>query len=171
MSNTANINRLIEVLKRDDGKHFRMGGYNFANPDRDETIADVMDPKTIHTCGSAFCVAGWVNTIRMFDLGDLKIETDQDWIFEDTPSAAAWLGIDEDLAEDLFVMENAARWNMGKFDHELTPELRRDAAIAVLEHLRDTGGVDWDRAIGIAMLANKRLPASITDLLKADEQV
>ena len=166
MPNAANINRLIEHLQSDNGSHFRMANFaDYTFEGADIPIKVMTDPKQIHTCKTAFCIAGWVNALTAADSdGNRKIG---DLNFGSESRAADWLGIDSEQGENLFFMVSADP-ELEEFD-ELPDAIRKRAAIAVLEHLRDTGEVDWDRAIELAM-AQKVLPALITDLLNPENK-
>jgi hypothetical protein len=85
-------------------------------------------------CGTACCIAG--------EAWFAMPKEDRMWLSPDTPrvsqSAEAWLGLTEDEAQHLFIPDSeASGWPL----HALS----REAAIAVLRHLRETGEVDWGR--------------------------
>jgi hypothetical protein len=166
MPNIQNINRLIARLRLDDGRHFKMLDFMIVPEDDDALPLSIIDsPKSIHTCNTAFCVAGWANAIAMRDrginetLGDIYRGKVNDW-----DEAQDWLGLTNAQAADLFMLANSAI-SLGEFD-KFPHDVRQRAAILVLEHLRESGEVDWDRAIQLAQ--QKPLPASLTDLLTVD---
>lgn len=170
MPNTDNINILIDRLRHVDGRHVKMFDFSevaeVAEEDERKPIGIITDAKEMHTCNTAFCIAGWVNALKSVRVNSkMKIE---DLLFSNDEYAADWLGIDEDQAHALFYMEESAIDTM-EFD-ELPDNIRKRAAIAVLEHLRDTGEVDWDRAVELAKKPEpKPLPTVITDLLNPEK--
>lgn len=150
--NIENINKVIEAIKADREKpvsHFTMGSY--------ASIIDFEarpgDVKGYQVCNTAMCIAGWANTIRMLDINDPRLKTDAyfDYVgnrFE----AAHWLGISDEDAKHMFFMENKDAENTGGQDaldafDKSDRDARYNAAIAVLEHLRDTGNADWQKAL------------------------
>lgn len=168
MPNTANINRLIRHLQLDDGSHFKMSDFatvDYEGSDDEKPIAAMTDPKQMHTCKTAFCIAGWVNAFCAADLS--RDYTIDEVCFSDDDRAVMWLDIDKEQGYNLFFMAEASL-ELEEFD-ELPDAIRKRAAIAVLEHLRDTGEVDWDHAIEMAK-AQKVLPAVITDLLNPENK-
>jgi hypothetical protein len=172
MPNTDNINTLIDRLRHVDGRHVKMFDFSeVADEDAHKPIGIITDAKEMHTCNTAFCIAGWVNALDAASLNK-KARID-DLLFSNDTFAADWLGLDEDRAHSLFYMEDGYMkdgvGSTSDFD-ELPGEIRKRAAIAVLEYLRDTGEVDWDRAIELAQKPeSKPLPAVITDLLNPEK--
>lgn len=81
-------------------------------------------------CGTAACIAGWTNAI----LGNPDSE------YDDATDAAARLGLDEREADDLFTPRG--------FD--VKGRFTRAQAVAVLDHLLETGKVDWSVAEKVA---------------------
>jgi hypothetical protein len=146
MPNTENINRLIALIKADNGEHFLMSSFiNYlphANFDQDK------EPIRYIECGTACCLAGWANTIIMTDSGiDLK-NLVGDRLEEEITNdrrAEKWLGIRTNQALELF-------FPFGKMISidKLPSRARAAAGIRVLEILREENRVDWDAAISYA---------------------
>lgn len=136
MVNVENIDKLIEWIKADQGKHFLMSGW--------QTYID--RPNSMVTkyeyCNTAFCLGGWIDqhlqreagaadaTLRFYAMPETYVER-----------GAAWLGLPERKVSELFYMpvESSREY----FDR--LPESERAAiAIKVLEHLKITGEVNWE---------------------------
>lgn len=128
--NKKHINELIETLRplrtgHDEGE-FDMTNWQHKG----------------HACGTPSCMAGWAT-----------------WIVEGRPTgplehlhsecedaAAQYLGLTYEQADELFLPFDAE--TAEGYD---TNNIQPHHAIAVLEHLRDTGKVDWSFA-GLPML-------------------
>ena len=157
MPNNENINKLIDRLRQDDGTHFMMEGYVQHTPTaRLLPDDDPERPRRHIECGTAYCLAGWANLLRMTEIGidykSVRASDDDPEAFIDQFSnadvAADWLGITTHQANRLFLMWNWESCNMPdteEFDR-IDPATRRAAAIRVLEILRDTGEVNWAQA-------------------------
>lgn len=152
MPNVANINRLIEILQKDSGIHFRMDGYVEYTPESGLSEESRDNPTQYLECQTAMCIAGWSNALRMIDAGqDYKNIVAKDAMtfmrhFNSDSAASAWLGISSGQGEALFYLFSSHGPGKTSFD-SLPPEKRRLAGIRVLEILRDTDKVDWDTAI------------------------
>ena len=131
MVNVANVNRVIEAIRL--GSKARPGmGFNMnywqSEPDDYSSIVD----KSGRGCGTVACIGGWCNLLEEHDTGTPRISSSR--------KAAEFLGIDDiTAAEDLFYPDFAITTDYDS--------ITADQAIAVLEHLRDTGEVDWARVI------------------------
>ncbi len=163
--NVGNIQKVIDRLTLDDGSHFIM--QDFVQWIKPQPMGRYSDQTTTRAdkwieCGTAMCVAGWANLIRMTEEGvDYKAITDSEFrqAFESWHKAREWLGIaGYGPAEDLFrcQIEDNVRFQleghtyivagMDGFDR-LPNATKRAAGIRVLEILRDTGEVDWQQAL------------------------
>lgn len=158
MANVENINRLIEHLKASGAKKFRMEFYA-------QDLGDLQEAKIFKECGTAFCIAGHANVLRLAERGR-KVATLNEGDFHHeinrSPARAAeWLGISEDSDTyngegeegQLFRMSGAFDWDVEMFDNDLSDDIRLAAGIRVLEILRDEDRVDWDEAIEFAQRA------------------
>ena len=149
MSNTANINKLIELLRADQGRHFIMRKFvHHLGTDDNCRIQQYAE------CKTACCLAGWANTFALAEEEgtDWKSITGYNFAAElgDRERAGHWLGITDyctyiELFE-IHSLQDIGVMPLTKFDN-LPAETRVSAAIAVLEHLRDTGYVNWLRAL------------------------
>jgi hypothetical protein len=165
MPNVDNINKLIARLQADDGSHFCMTDWVRLLPhglaklrqDPHYEYASASNPPEYVECGTAFCLAGWANTLR---LDEEKVNWKAikgypyRYQFSDYIEAGHWLGLlSREKMEALFYMGAMADVYAGherdKFDG-LPQPVRKAAGIAVLEHLRDTGEVNWPGAIAKA---------------------
>ncbi len=154
--NIENINRVIEAIKA-DGKAFKM--LNFVQSESASAVKDNYGNPRQWDCGTAMCIAGWANLIRLEDAGNKpKLNTGGSdpyhnefaRQFANEDRAAHWLGFDGSYeARPLFYMS----YNCWDGQHErnqfdaLPDDVRSKAGIYVLEHLRDTGAIDWPAAI------------------------
>lgn len=157
--NVENIQKVIEAIKA-DAKAFKM--YNFVqNP---AAPTDIYGAPMEWTCGTAMCVAGWANLIRLEETGKSpkKVKRTTDGLnefarqFSNEDAARSWLGLDMEQSDSLFYMRSDDEgYGQGErerveFD-ELPDEVRAKAGVIVLENLIATGGeVDWGLAISRA---------------------
>lgn len=100
-----------------------------------------------HECGTAGCIAGHIYLLRngpeafemaaqifeQFQCGDGNVSVGP--VTRIHPEGAAWLGIDTETSNNLFLMNNS-RYSLS----EVTPEW----AAATLRRLAKTGEVDWE---------------------------
>lgn len=88
-----------------------------------------------HGCGTAACIAGWANALLSTDdipnLGERPFE-----------SACALLGLQRDDGEMLFWP-----WNLSDDFDWVSEEATPAQAVRVLDHLIETGEVDWSKAL------------------------
>jgi hypothetical protein len=134
--NIENIDKIIEWIKADQAKHFKMRGWqnNLAHPGR--------GVEHFEYCNTAFCIAGWIDQHLQREDG----ATDETLKFGNNfygyrDKGADFLGLDPYTAGELFLM-NSEEQRM-KFD-KLPNEERADIAVKVLENLKETGRVTWD---------------------------
>ena len=158
MPNIANINTLIERIRADQGRHLTMGGFVSYIDENSRPEPDIQPTKMLD-CKTAFCICGYANLLRMEQEGtdyrsvvgvESTLANDfakNDFLaqFGSQQKAGDWLEIDSITAHYLFYMNDSDQRSW--FDNEAEPQKRADAAIAVLEHLRDTGHVDWNSAL------------------------
>jgi hypothetical protein len=91
----------------------------------------------VNICGTPACVAGWAC---------FAAKTRMDPYDDYFQRGRAFLGLSYYQARDLFLMGSGQYAQIAAFD-ELSAPVRRDAAINVLQGLRDTNKVDWTSAI------------------------
>jgi hypothetical protein len=135
--NRDNVNTVIARIRKN--KEFVFNMSTWGNPTVDENgkfidgEGEVIDE---HTCGTAACIAGFCVVVK----NDDKIP----------PYAAAFdtgmnfLGLERSQARRLFMPEYDNEGRHFNADSGCYPyEATADQGIKVLEHLRDTGEVDW----------------------------
>lgn len=155
MVNKENINKVIDWIKEDQGAHLHMCSWFESLGQKEEGY----DPEKPHWnfCNTAFCIGGYafilaqqeklkqkgkdvveLEELNLPDVSGREIET----------TAREYLGLttagDMIKAHHLFTMHKSM--DMENFDG-LPQAQRAEAAINVLEHLRDTGNVDWNHAL------------------------
>lgn len=122
MPNTININKLISKLR----------SLRSNNPEHEDGFFMHIWHKSRfnalhgHSCGTAACIGGWA----------FVLSSKSKYSLED------WLGLTEDQCSRLFHM-TFAHYSPLTFDSLFSHSARIDVAIEVLEHLRDTGKVEW----------------------------
>lgn len=79
-----------------------------------------------HHCRTAGCIAGWALALRSERTGEMMIRGGY------VSEAAGWLGLDYDVASQLFIPDDVAM-----------NEVSQAAAVATLDHLIETGEVRW----------------------------
>jgi len=141
--NVPLINQIIADMEADDGEAILMNSFLIA------------EDKFVSTgCGAAGCIAGWAYMVAFKDatIRERKALNRMSW--ENT--AAELLGIPRreytfgsDAIDTLFYM-NGSYMSLKEFDY-LEPAQRKRTAIELLTHLRDTGFIDWDRALGVTL--------------------
>lgn len=141
--NHDHLNRLIEVLKTDE---FASEGLGF-------NMATWWDPngmwrdKTAHQCGTVACLGGTIDMLQLVGIGKtVKQILDQhigNMSFSNMmanlnlPPTEEWLGLSYEEGDELFRPRMTDPW----------PAISKEAAVKVLENLRDHGIIDWRRAI------------------------
>lgn len=155
--NIDNINRVIEQLELEKAarrKSFVMG--SFAQYIDEDKVPEG-EYGRFHSCNTALCIAGWSNALRLTSVGQGR-KTFFD-AAENDNAARRWLGLNSQQADELFYM---LRYYLGSDHHigsnfdRLPAQLRYDAGIKVLQILRETGEVDWKRAVDCAQKASRR---------------
>ena len=142
--NVSLFNQVIADIQADDGETFLMNEF-------------LIDGKQfIQTgCGAPGCLAGWALMAAFKDatIEDREALVPKNWV----TVAADLIGIppssridSSDAVNALFYMRGS-RMAMKEFDEELSATQRKRAAIEVLTHLRDTGFIDWDRALTMTL--------------------
>lgn len=123
MPNIELINKVINVIKEEEN-FFSMSDFFVSEAMRgsDDLPEEVYEVK----CGTPACICGWVQKIV-----DPKLKGSE---LGDTTAAAKALGLTYNDSDNLFYALHAGKpWS----------EITRHEAVKVLEHLRDTGKVDW----------------------------
>jgi hypothetical protein len=122
MVNVANINLMIEAISA-QAEPIHMGTFVDRNAE----------------CGTTACLAGWANILASGAQGKLDQQRgliDNNWVdFGDAEKAADWMDIGFNQQRALF------------FDYRadyLPNDERKNAAIALLTELRDTGEARWN---------------------------
>lgn len=116
--NIENIRLVRNVIANLPPERFNMN-YWAAYVENEDDVENIVE--VLHNCGTVACIGGWTNAI----FGD---ET------ESTYDAAKHLGLSDRTAHSLFYP-----WGISKSFDEITI----DEAIQVLDHLIETGEVDW----------------------------
>lgn len=161
--NKNNIDRLIEKLRPDDGAHFHMGAWTAYLEEGKPLWGRQQAPEHHEVCMTTYCLCGHVNFLILtedekrdaidfkcvqYPNGKMKNYVEE---MANSERAATWLGIDYEAAEKLFWMYSS-RTTMRRDDFDkLPPDIRAEAAIATLEHLRDTGEVSWRHGLKAAL--------------------
>jgi hypothetical protein len=122
MANAENIRLVIEAIRTGDG-HPEIG-FNMY----EYTPVDDVPDQSGRGCGTAMCIGGWAYTLSTGE----PANTDRRYGIRDI--AADYLGLTIPDAGTLFYAEGAG---------QSTDDITADRAIAVLEHLIETGEVDW----------------------------
>ena len=150
--NIENIQKIVDMLKADDGSHFLMSEWVQWLPHVKEARIETVVTEYVE-CGTACCIAGWANMIRLGDKAKELRDHDFRSEVQDRYEAREWLGIDDDVATELF---QPGAWRTLNYQYEmdaidrLPANQRRLAGIAVLENLIQTGEADWPKAIEFA---------------------
>lgn len=173
MPNIANIDRLIEVIRPDEGKHFLMSIWAAHFLGDGKNVGDLRSisgiaPEHHEVCRTAYCLCGHINHIILteerpeIDLNkyekmrhQINMQRDEEtphlWSYSeemgDRGRASQWLGIDDHQGFRLFLMEDYRLRVTREWFDKLKPSLRAQAAIAVLEILKETGKVSWYDAL------------------------
>lgn len=121
--NPTNIKRVRDVIAANDASRFDM--MNWPDPEHTRAMAH-------QGCGTSACIGGWAEAL-VFSDNPRAAESDSG----DNP-AREFMGLSGEEAEDLFFMDKS-RYQYGS--------ATQPAAILVLDHLLETGEVDWDWAI------------------------
>lgn len=115
--NVDNINRVIEAIRTEKEIQFSM--------------PDWFKPQ-VEGCKTVCCIGGTCAVVGKFK----TVADTYNAPFHYIPITAKWLGITEDDAHELCCAEELE-------DDCSLEDITKDTAIACLEHLRDTGNVDW----------------------------
>lgn len=142
MPNTENINRLIEAIRTEERAAFNMNWW-IIKKTGDEDIDDYAIPRELkdvieaHPCGTVACIGGFCNL-----LVDEPNSYEAHKFDPNSYAAHKFLGIPREDADALFYPGDG----QGSYQQELSKRAYAASpkdAIRVLEHLRDTGKVDW----------------------------
>lgn len=158
MTNIQNIDKVIAKISSENN-YFNMYDYaqtmksfevrnGYVSLDYCNTFECKTWDSDENVCGTASCICGWANQIQIEESGK-KVEHFTELTTHST--AQKWLGINASVAEDLFRASHDAQYNKSKSfrvsrpDHNmpLLRDITRTHAIAVLEHLKQTGKTDW----------------------------
>jgi hypothetical protein len=142
--NRDNIDKVIARIRKNKEFVFNMSTWGLATVNEEgqfiDATGDVVDE---HVCGTAACIAGFCVVV-----------SHNDTIPANTAASAEgkkYLGLTYWQARRLFMPEydNDGRYFSGNKDLcAIQPmDATADQAIRVLEHLRDTGEVDWRVAV------------------------
>lgn len=151
--NKTNLKKLIDALEHGyDGPDvkpvfFQMREYCI--PDMEESsctgVYDFDGMYSARECGSAACLAGLsylLRTGKPYKLAEWDARVQSSGSVYVNQSEAEWLGLTADQAVDLFVP-----WAHGKYEPEDFDYLKRNQAVEVLNHLMETGEIDWGLVI------------------------
>lgn len=144
--NVERINEVIEYLRKDQGVHFKMDTWAQYLDDQLYKSEDDKYYKSVREvveCGTAFCLGGLLYFQDQLAKGKKAKEISFVGIDYEryVGLGAEQFGIEGWKASALFFMhsDEDAREAFDK----LPGQQRAEIAIKVLEHLRDTGEVDW----------------------------
>lgn len=114
-----NIQKTIDLMRTDNTIRMNMAHW---------IAQDGRDPNDDHWCGTTCCIAGFAIVSKYGKVvnpyGPEPIPL--------VETAREYLGINDEQAEQLFYAPTEAAW-----------KITADSGIKLLEHLRDTGEVDW----------------------------
>jgi hypothetical protein len=120
--NRENIKKVRDHIAAVEADRFNMTWWSAIADARD---FDHVDPTTLlHDCGTAGCIGGWTNALFG---GDGAV------------AAGETLGITKEQRSQLFFAYGTER----QLD-----EITQWHAVAALDHLMETGEVDWDAVFG-----------------------
>lgn len=155
--NVENIRKVIAAIKADKGKSFEM--HQFVQTTNESAEKDDWDNPFQWDCGTALCVAGWANLIRLEEAGlkPKEVKGKDSYSngfakqFSDENAASRWLGLNTSRGDshDLFYMGSSYGDKRRAFD-ALPAEVRGRAGVNVLELLIRNDEVQWDEAIDLA---------------------
>lgn len=128
MANEANIRKVIEMIKN-EAYYFNMS--DWCLNEIEVARYDARYPDNI--CGTPACIGGWAQAIRKQE----QIESGEVRTVDFGTDADDWLGLTEDETEALFYPETDAEWK----------DITREQAIAHLEHIIETGEVNWKKFV------------------------
>lgn len=147
--NRTNLQTLIDALRTHTLAEQKDVGFNMSTYIGRPNLWRDQPMNTDHSgrnCGTVACIAGhaaWLAT-DADEVRDIDLTVVPDL-------AKKWLGLDEYTARELF-LGGYSRPDSPEFLDYLTLDqlsaVTLDQAIAVLEHLRDTGAVNWPKALG-----------------------
>ncbi len=186
MLKTDNIQKLIDRLRSDAGRHLKMKDWaSFLESaaehldDNERGLFKAGNRNSAHRwieCNTAMCLCGWINLIRIEEEGPERLErfkrySNPNQVLGDTGPAARWLGLDTHQSDFLFhICEPHPHYPSGRenvmFTREfdaLAADVRVNAAINVLETLRDTGEVKWRQALLQAGVTKRELIDNMID--------
>lgn len=142
--NDANLDKLINHLEKMPREAFNMGAWvvgplsgNWGEIDafRPELAAEIIktqEAADTHDCNTVACIGGYALMLAMAEDDkptiDIAIQAGTNY------AAGAWLGLDNNDAEDLFIPRLV--------DRDLD-DITLDQALYVLRNLKKTGAVDW----------------------------
>lgn len=149
--NVANVRKIINWVKHDKAEHFRISNFvDYIDPDREDVPEEYKEQNGLVTkyleCNTTFCIAGYANILRWEEKGS-SLDTVDDLysIVTDQSTAKNWMGIDDDTGHNLFFCVNNYL-TREEFD-DLGNDTKASIVIDVLEHLIETGHVDWNSPI------------------------
>lgn len=127
--NVENINTLIETLRKIEPRRFDMSMWAAEiGHGRDERGRDVRPAQLLHNCGTCACLGGWTNAL-------FPQPGEKGGYWSGAAAARRALGLKDDA-----LFYPSAPGGLPAWDR-----ITRRQAIRVLEHLRDTGEVDWGK--------------------------
>lgn len=135
--NKANVQKVRDHIAAHPDR-FNMGVYVGVQGEDTRDIIDDLGPFTEYLdtqCGTVACIAGWAAHLS----GQTHANTS-----EMLDNASRWLGLgphsNDSVAEDLFMARHPATQERRD---GLLCDIPHTAAIKVLDHLIETGKVDW----------------------------
>lgn len=133
--NLPNLKTLRDTIQALDPTNFDMAAWSRdENGDGMATRVDMVN----HTCGTAGCIGGWAEV--------LFVAKDDDRIGEaKDEEVAEALGLTEEQAHNLFFPLVGIK--EAGIEIDSYTELTQAQAVQVLDHLMETGEVDWPRFV------------------------
>lgn len=118
------LQRIIDVLKQIDNSPTSSCGFDMVNVYDSRKLSD-------HPCGTACCIGGWAE----LKLREERNSSEEDFYGMAFMSLMDYCSVPEEIADAICYP-----------DLKLTG-ITLEQAIKCLEHCRDTGEVDWQRAM------------------------
>jgi hypothetical protein len=141
--NVENIKAVIAAIQAAKPHRFMMALYT-VDLTKVDSLANMAGMR-LGECGTAGCIAGWCEMVRL----GLTQDKDADKKIDEgdvAQNAADFLELASYKQERALFAMQGANAEMRRFD-QLPPVVRKSSAVNVLTGLIETGKVDWDGAI------------------------
>jgi hypothetical protein len=163
MPNRENIDQMIAFIKCDGERKGKPRRFQMARWASVVASTEESSPMVErHACGTIMCLGGTANFLRLAATPGKFGSTPYDFVVTEAdnyPAAAAWMGLDIEKAKLLFTLRNEdGKQAMELLDFDMLPRAITVAAgVRVLEILRDTGRVNWSKAIAEAKREQRKV--------------